>query len=170
MLDMLSSDYAAEVCPEQCRALFRSVIIQALRDAAGAIGTGAEMKEKGARDQARRQARLWFDVSDPDYVMVCDLAGVDPVRLQRRYNSGDIPESALRMQMINTRGGDKQRNTVEDVFDALKAKPRATVRDIVTETGMGERAAVYALDRLREAGRAVRCPSVGRAHLWRAVE
>ena len=49
-----------------------SVVLQAIRDAT--VGTA----NSGKADLNRQQARTWFRLSNPDFIEVCSLAGLDP--------------------------------------------------------------------------------------------
>jgi hypothetical protein len=58
------------------QAMWRAVILQALTDAA------SESQKYEARLE-REKARRWLLAAGDDFVMVCDLAGFDPMRVKR---------------------------------------------------------------------------------------
>lgn len=57
------------------RGLWVNVILQAMNDAMG--GGGANISGK-CRELYQQQARAWFRRTNPDFIEVCSLAGLDP--------------------------------------------------------------------------------------------
>ena len=52
--------------------LYVEIISQAMRDALGLSG------DPQYNQFIKSQARAWFDVSDPDFIYICHLMGMEP--------------------------------------------------------------------------------------------
>lgn len=101
------------------RVLWVNVVLQAIKDATEGSGESG-----GRREMERRQARLWFDPSNPDFIEVCHLAHLDPDatcdkarRAIKRYDAiiasgekyrvdrGEKPKTAPRAPKVYTYNG-----------------------------------------------------------------
>ncbi len=72
--------------PEQ--QLFRKVIEQAIRDVTYEGCTPDHVEERIETDS-------WFRDAGPDFTMVCDLAGLDPLAVRDRYVAGLIDRNMI---------------------------------------------------------------------------
>lgn len=84
------------------RVLWVSVILQAIRDATDCLA------DKANRDVTRTQARAWFRPSNPDFIEVCNLAGMDPsqvaIRAKQAIKRYDETRSVLPPVSFTHRG------------------------------------------------------------------
>lgn len=75
------------------RILWTAVLARAITDALG-IATGAQKGTAGR--VVERHARAWLSASNPDFRLVCELAGYDPAYVQRRLPAMEQAETDAR--------------------------------------------------------------------------
>ncbi|WP_187970059.1 hypothetical protein [Aquibium microcysteis] len=66
--------------PDKERVLWVNVVLRAILD-----GTADQTDSRTDRD--RREARAWFRLNNPDFVEVCNLAGLDPAATLKKARS-----------------------------------------------------------------------------------
>lgn len=77
---MTSHPTPEDVLPEQ--RLMQAILISAISDAAGQAADNYTFKRPGQAGQLQHEARAWIE-SDPDFDMVCELAGWSPIFVRR---------------------------------------------------------------------------------------
>lgn len=71
-------------------ALWRAVVLRAMKDAAGLIDT-SHVKTERAIENVIRYAQGWFRGNSEGFQIICDVAGLDPDYVRRRAMAGFKP-------------------------------------------------------------------------------